>query len=62
MIQFLKAYTHKHKHGNRRIVMGQKCTFRPEIEAELIKKGIARATTWNGKKEKLKTDFFKPKE
>lgn len=57
MIQFLKSYTHNDK----KIVIGTKCTFWGTVEEDLISKGIAKRTVWNGKIEKLKTDFFKPK-
>jgi len=57
MIQFIKGY----QHGKKKIPIGQKATFDPRIEAELIEKKIAVRTTWNGKTIKMKTDFFNPK-
>lgn len=58
MIQFQRAY----EINGKRMVIGQKVTLIPEWEEELIKSGIAKRSTWSGKIEKLKTNFFKPKE
>lgn len=57
MIQFLKGYEHK----GRRFVIGQKVTLIPQVEAELVQKGIAQVATWDGKTNKIKTELFKPK-
>jgi hypothetical protein len=57
MIQFLKSYWHK----DTKFVVGSKSTLTPELEEELIKKGIARRAKWTGKIIKMKTNFFKPK-
>jgi len=62
MIQFLKSYELTIGSRVHKVVVGQKVNVAPELADELIKNKIARRSTWKGKVEKMKTDFFKPKE
>ncbi len=62
MIQFLKSYEHNRNGKITKYVMGQKVNIDPDLAKELVKRGVAKETTWNGKVEKMKTNLFKPKE